>query len=323
MAGPLPILLRALAVVATVALAGCFDDEPKPFQGYVEGEYVRVGVTGAGTLTRLAVKRGDAVKAGQVLFELDCTAETAERDQAAARLAQVKAELEDLTKGKRPAEVDEVEAQLRQAEANLALAEVRLARQKRLYDSRATSKESLDTAQADLDRDKARVAELKAKLETMHLAAREDLIRAAQAAVGMAQAALDQAEWRLSQRSARAEAPAFVFDTLYQQGEYVPAGAPIVSLLPPGNLKIRFYVPEPALAGLKRGQKVRLGCDGCADGLEAEIRYISPQAEYTPPVIFSRETRSKLTYLVEAWPLGDAATRLNVGQPLTVTPVSP
>lgn len=196
----LPIAVRALAVLATVALGGCFDDKPASYQGYVEGEYVRVGVTGSGTLVRLAVKRGDQVKAGDLLFELDCTAETAARDQAAARLRQAKSELKDLTKGKRPAEVDEVEAQKRQAEANLALAEVRLARQQRLYAARASSKEALDTAQADLDRGKARVAELAAKLETMHLAAREDLIRAATAAVGMADAALEQAEWRLSQR---------------------------------------------------------------------------------------------------------------------------
>jgi HlyD family secretion protein len=155
----------------------------------------------------------------------------------------------------------------------------------------------------------------------MHLAAREDLIRAATAAVGMADAALQQAEWRLSQRSARAEAPALVYDTLYQQGEFVAAGAPVVSLLPPGNLKIRFFVPEPELARLKLGQKVRLGCDGCGKDLEAEIRYVAPQAEYTPPVIFSRESRSKLVYMVEAWPTG-TAVQLHVGQPLDVTPVT-
>jgi HlyD family secretion protein len=318
----LSITMRALAALAIVTLAGCFDDKPASFQGYVEGEYVRVGVTGSGTLTRLAVKRGDQVKAGDLLFELDCTAETAARDQAAARLVQAKAELEDLTKGKRPAEVDEVEAQQRQAEATLALAEVRLARQQRLYASRASSKEALDTAQSDLDRDKARVAELKAKLQTMHLAAREDAIHASRAAVGMAGASLEQAEWRLSQRAARADAPALVFDTLYVQGEFVPAGSPVVSLLPPGNIKIRFYVPEPALATLKIGQKVALGCDGCGKDLTAEIRYIAPQAEYTPPVIFSRESRSKLVYLIEAWPLA-GAERLHVGQPLDVTPVAP
>jgi HlyD family secretion protein len=318
----LSIVVRTLSVFAVVALAACSDDKPPHYQGYVEGEYVRVGVTGGGTLTRLAVKRGDRVKAGDLLFELDCTAETAARDQAAARLRQAKAELEDLTKGKRPAEVDEVAAQQRQAEATLALAEVRLQRQQRLYAARAASKEALDTAESDLARDKARVAELKAKLETMHLAAREDAIRAAQAAVGMAGAGLEQAEWQLGQRAGRAAAPALVFDTLYTQGEFVPAGSPVVSLLPPGNIKIRFFVPEPALAGLKIGQKVTLGCDGCGTDLVAEIRYIAPQAEYTPPVIFSRESRSKLVYLVEAWPLA-GAERLHVGQPLDVTPVVP
>jgi HlyD family secretion protein len=318
----LPLLLRVLAVVATAALAGCLDDKPPHYQGYVEGEYVRVGVPGSGTLVRLAVKRGDQVKAGDLLFELDCTAETAARDQAAARLRQAKAELEDLTKGKRPPEVDEVAAQKRQAEASLALAELRLARQQRLYAARASSKEALDTAQSDLDRYRARVAELAAKLDTMNLAARVDQIRAAQAAVGMAGAELARAEWQLGQRAGQAAAPALVFDTLYQQGEFVAAGSPVVTLLPPGNLKIRFFVPEPALSGLKLGQRVKLGCDGCAGDLAAVIRYIAPQAEYTPPVIFSRESRSKLVYMVEAWPVG-GAERLHVGQPLDVTPEAP
>ena len=318
----LPLVARAFAVVATVALAGCFDDKPPQYQGYVEGEYVRVGVSGSGTLVRLAVKRGDQVKAGDLLFELDCTAETAARDQAAARLRQARAELEDLTKGKRPTEIDEIEAQKRQAEASLALAEVRLARQQRLYAARASSKDALDAAQSDLERDRARIAELNASLSTARLAAREDQIRAAQAAVGMAGAALEQAEWQLSQRAGQAAAPALVFDTLYQQGEFVPAGAPVVSLLPPGNLKVRFFVPEPALSSLKLGQRVKLGCDGCGSGLAAVIRYIAPQAEYTPPVIFSRESRSKLVYMIEAWPVG-GAERLHVGQPLDVTPEAP
>ncbi|HEX7005685.1 MAG TPA: HlyD family efflux transporter periplasmic adaptor subunit [Alphaproteobacteria bacterium] len=310
-----------LVLGVALALAACSDDEPAAYQGYVEGEYVRVGVPGAGTLMRLAVKRGDGVKPGDLLFELDCTAESAARDRASARLRQAKAQLEDLTKGKRPAEVDVVEAQKRQAEADLALAEVRLARQQRLYAARATSKEALDRAQSDLDRERARVAELAAQLETTKLAAREDLIRAAESAVAMAEAALAEAQWQLDQRTARAPAAALVFDTLYVEGEFVPAGSPVVSLLPPGNVKIRFFVPEPELAGLRLGQRVRLGCDGCTGDLEAEIRYISPEAEYTPPVIFSRESRSKLVYLIEAWPLA-GAERLHVGQPLDVTPVA-
>lgn len=318
----LSLVVRALAAVATVALAGCFDDKPPSYQGYVEGEYVRVGVPGSGTLVRLAVKRGDQVKPGDLLFELDCTAETAARDQAVARLRQAKSELEDLTKGKRPTEIAEIEAQKRQAEASLALAEVRLARQERLYAARAASKDALDAAQSDLDRGRARIAELSATLATARLAARDDQVRAAQAAVGMASAALAQAEWQLGQRAASAASGTLVFDTLYQQGEFVPAGAPVVTLLPPGNLKIRFFVPEPALAGLKLGQKIKLGCDGCGADLAAVIRYIAPQAEYTPPVIFSRESRSKLMYLVEAWPVGGAES-LHVGQPLDVTPEAP
>ena len=91
-------------------------------------------------------------------------------------------------------------------------------------------------------------------------------------------------------------------DTLYSEGEWVAAGNPVVSLLPPGNLKLRFFVPETAVGALKLGQAVRAACDGCSAPIAAKISYISRQAEFTPPVIYSREQRAKLVFLIEARP---------------------
>jgi HlyD family secretion protein len=108
-----------------------------------------------------------------------------------------------------------------------------------------------------------------------------------------------------------------VFEVMFRAGEWVNAGAPVVALLPPEALKVRFFVPEPALARAAVGSEVALACDGCAAGLRARIRWVSPQAEYTPPVIYSNASRSKLVFAVEATPLA-AANALKPGQPVDV-----
>jgi HlyD family secretion protein len=110
-----------------------------------------------------------------------------------------------------------------------------------------------------------------------------------------------------------------IADTLFVPGEWVPAGAPVVSVLPPGNVKVRFFVAETRLGALRVGQKVALACDGCAAPIAASISFIAPQAEYTPPVIYSRDNRAKLVFLVEARPDAQDAVKLHPGQPVDVT----
>ena len=100
------------------------------------------------------------------------------------------------------------------------------------------------------------------------------------------------------------------------------AGAPVVSLLPPENIFVRFFVPEPILGSLHRGDQVRLTCDGCAAGLTATISFISPQAEFTPPLIYSESNIAKLVFLIEAHPPPDQAVKLNPGQPIEVHPLA-
>jgi HlyD family secretion protein len=312
--------LWAAVVAAFVwlgSLAGLGPPSPEAYQGYVEGEYVRIGLPAAGTLAALRVERGDRVPAGQPLFALDDAAECAARDEAAAQVHRAMAQLADLKKGKRPEEQEVVAAQRKQAEASLALSEVELARTERLYASNVVAKSRLDEARATQARDRARLAEMTAQLTTARLAARVDEIAMAEASVATALSKLREAEWRLEQRAAAAPADALVVDTLYRPGEFVAAGAPVVSLLPPGNLKVRFFVPEPKLAGIAIGQAVRVTCDGCGDGFAAAVGYVSPEAEYTPPVIYSQTTRAKLVYLVEAR-LRDPKARLNPGQPVEV-----
>lgn len=310
---------QAWTLALALAVMACSAPQDPALQGYAEGEFVRVGVPFAGTLVKLEVQRGSHVKAGAPLFALEAENESAARREAENRLERAQAQLENLRKGRRPTEIDAVRAQLVQAQAAAALSLTELKRQEDLVAKGFVSQQRLDEARAAAARDRARVAELEAQLATVQLAARPDEIHAAQAEAAAAKAALEQAEWKLRQKTAIATVTGIVSDTLFVRGEWVAAGQPVVTLLPPENVKVRFYVPEPRLAAVRYGQTVELGCDGCAAPIRAVITWIAPQAEFTPPVIYSKDSRAKLVYLVEARPAPADAARLKPGQPLDVT----
>lgn len=312
--------MKAVRILALALAAGACSAQPDAtLQGYAEGEFVRVAAPFAGTLVRLDVQRGAVVEAGAPLFALEADNEAAARREAEDRLRTAQAQLENLRKARRPTEIDAVRAQLAQAQAAESFSATELRRQEDLVAKGFVSRQRLDEARTALERDRARVAELRAQLATANLASRPDEIRAAEAQASAARAALDQADWRLRQKSAVSTVAGAVVDTFFVRGEWVAAGQPVLTLLPPENLKARFYVPEPRLGAVKVGQAVELRCDGCAQPVPATISWIAPQAEYTPPVIYSRESRAKLVYLVEARPSPADARRLKPGQPLDVT----
>jgi HlyD family secretion protein len=307
---------RTATLAIVVLLSACGDADPGGYSGYVEGEYVRVASPFAGELTLLQVKRGDTVASGAPLFALEQDNEKAAREEAQARVRQAEAKLADLNKGKRPQELESARAQLAQAEANLRLSTAELKRSQELLASGFISAAKLDEVRSAEQRDQARVNQLKADLAVARLAARPDEIAAASAEAKGARDALAQAEWRLQQKSQTATQTGLVADTLYQQGEWVPAGSPVVSMLPAQNVKVRFFVPESRLGALRVGQAVRIRCDGCAQPVEATLTFIAPEAEYTPPVIYSRENRAKLVFMVEARPRAEQAMSLHPGQPI-------
>jgi HlyD family secretion protein len=131
---------------------------------------------------------------------------------------------------------------------------------------------------------------------------------------------LRQTEWRQQQKQQLAPADALVADTFFRPGEFIAAGQPVVALLPPANIKARFFVPEPELSKVTLGQTVTLQCDGCGAAISARVSFIATRPEYTPPVIYSNEQRSKLVFMVEAQPAAADAARLRPGQPLDVRP---
>ncbi|MGZ5099465.1 MAG: HlyD family secretion protein [Usitatibacter sp.] len=310
---------RLSALIALILAAGCGNSDPPALQGYVEGEYVRVAAPFAGTLVKLDAQRGQNVEAGAQLFALEAAHESAARREAEEGLKRAQAQLEDLRKGKRATEIDAARAQLAQAEAAALLSAKEYARQLDLVSKGFVSQQAADAAKAARDRDHNRVVELQNDLATTRAGARPDEIRAAEAQAAAAREALAQADWRLKQKSVASSVTGIVTDTMFVRGEFVAAGAPVVSLLPPANVKVRFFVPEPRLGSVKVGQKVLLACDGCASAMGATISFIAPQAEYTPPVIYSRDSRAKLVFLVEARPAGEDAVKLHPGQPVDVT----
>jgi HlyD family secretion protein len=307
-----------VVIVLLGILAGCRRPDSHEIQGYVEGQFVYVASPLAGALEALHVRRGTQVKAGEPLYALDREPQRTMVDEAAQRLAQAHAVLADAQKGRRPSEIEALTAQLGQAQDALTLAESEFARQEKLFASGATTAQTLDRARATRDQARQRVTQLGADLQTARLGSRSDQVAAAEANVRALEAALAEAQWNLAQKNQTAPQAGLVFDTLYREGEWVAAGRPVVVLLPPENIKVRAFVPEPRVGGLHPGATARVTVDGLPEALTGTVSFISPQAEYTPPVIYNRQNRAKLVFLVEIVFEPAVAATLHPGQPVDV-----
>lgn len=306
-------------VLAGIAALLPFSPAPeRPLPGSVEADYRRIAPEMAGRVLTLAVTRGQAVAAGAPLFTLDDGGERLALAEAEARLAAAQAQHRNLLSGRRPEELAVIQAQLQEARIRLEQDRARLVRRQALAASKVLAPEGLEDAAAAVETDAARIASLEAQVAVARLPARPDEVAAAQAQIAVAEAALRQARWRLERLWVAAPTAATVDDILHWPGETVAAGAAVVTLLPPDAIKVRFYVPEPRLAGLQPGQTVALACDGCPPGLSASIAFIASEAEYTPPVIYSLGNREKLVFRVEARPDAAARLRLRPGLPVAV-----
>jgi HlyD family secretion protein len=323
-------ILIVVAVVFAVSAAGLlwrapllaalgFAGENDRYLGYIEGETSLIAPPVAGRLVQRPVDRGVEVKKGDRLFVIDPVLAQAEVARAAGALAESKSRYENLLTGKRPEEQDVVRGQKREAEASLALAEIELQRQTQLLEKGITTRQNYDQANSQVRQLRSRVASLSAQEKVGDLAARPDEIAAAKATVDQNQANLDQARKRLDDLMPAAPEDGLIENTFFNTGEWVPAGTPVVSLLPAFRVKLRFFVPEEDVARMQMGQTVSFTCDSCPPDLKARIIYISPRSEFTPPVIYSQSARTKLVFLIEARP-EPTQTRLSPGLPVTVAP---
>lgn len=308
-------------LAALPLLAGCQRGEAPAWQGWMEADMIFVGPEDTGRLSRLDVAEGDGVRPGAGLFRLDPATQTADLEAAQASLSQAQSKLARLEAAQqRPEEIAVLEASLRQALAAAELSAANLERTRGLIDKGFASRAQLDQAQSTADRDKAAIDAARRQIDVARLGARSEDIEAARSATEQAKAQATAARARLQRLDVSAPVGGRVQEVYFREGEVVTAGRPVVSILPPENLKVRFFVPLAVLPSLKIGAALTLACDGCRSGLTAHVTSIAGQAEFTPPVIYSLEERQKLVYRIEARP--DQPDALRVGQPVSVAPAA-
>ncbi len=308
---------HCILLMMLLCICACEKPSPKTFQGYVEGEFVYVASPIGGRLETLNVGRGHTVKKGDQLFVLEHALEEAAVRERSQKYKQATDRLANLKKGKRPSEIQAITARLKSAQAGLELARLEYDRRVKLSKKQFISQESLDRARTEYRQMQRQVQSISADLETARLGARSDEIKAAEAEAQAVKEQLVQAQWNLDQKTQASGKAGLIFDTYYYSGEWVPPGRPVISLLPPENVKIRFFVPEKTVGRLSREQEVFVSFDG-GGPLPARITFISPRAQYTPPVIYSSQTRAKLVFMIEAAVEPAIALRLHPGQPVDV-----
>jgi len=313
------LVSAALAIAMAATLSACGDSgPPDAFDGYLEADLVLVGAEQQGRIVSVSVTEGEDVELGREIALIDSAMSRADVTAAEARLAQAQARLADaLASVQQPEEIAALEANLSSARTTLANAQRYFERLEPLAPDAIPAQE-LDNARAARDQARAQVNELQARIAAASSSARTDQIAAAEASVDEAEAALARAREALERYAVITPAAGRIEEIYYRPGEVVSPGQPVVALLPPGNLNVRFFVPETVLSSLTIGKEVGISCDGCSTGLTAEIDYIAREAEFTPPIILSADQRTKLVWRVEARPVSDT-TSLPTGQPVTVS----
>lgn len=296
------------------ALFGACAPLPPFATGYAEGEYVLIAPVGVAQIAGLGVARGDHVKAGQVLVEMERQDAEIALAQAEAAAQRAQSQLANLHEGKRAEEIGVIVALLASARAQADEARRNAERISSLTAKGAATQAQMDDAATALTTAQAKTAEVEANLAVAKLPARAQEIAAAEASVRGAEADLARARWSLDKRRLTAPADGVIADVIRNPGEIAGPSAPVVSLLPEGGVKLRLYFPEAMVAQIRVGSALRVNCDGCPQGLGARVSYVADGPEFTPPVIYSLENRQKLVFLIEARPDADAAAVLKPGQ---------
>jgi HlyD family secretion protein len=311
--------LKFVAILlASLWLTACHHKQYH-YQGYVEGELIYLSSSQSGQLMQLYVHRGETVKAKQAVFQIDQQPYQSRMRQAQANLQQAQYNLQDLQLGERQTKLAAIEAQIAGAKAKLTYNQLQYQRSQYLVKTHAEQQQQLDLAEQDIKVAYARLRQLQENLADAKSAARINRIKAAAASLQAAQAALAESKWTLGQTLVTSPQGGIIFDTYYWAGEQVPAQQAVASLLTPDHVKVIFFVPEPALSHIHLNQAVMIQTNHAKQSAVAHIRYISPNAEYTPPVIYSRQTSAKLIYRVEAYFSKAQALTWHPGQPVNVT----
>ena len=308
--------LGALAGMISAFASGFVETGPAVYNGYVEANYVYVAATNPGRIKDIGAEEGATVTPGQALFALDDDQYRAVLSAAIAQQAAAEATWRNLETGSRSEEIDVIRASLKQAEASQALAQTTLDRTLKLKERGLVSDSQVDSAQAQLDTANASVAQLQAQLTVAELPARPEQLAAAKANYEAATANVEAAEVQLEDRTVDSPVGGVIDRVYYKSGEVVGIGSPVLSILPPGELKVEFFLPETERNLFRIGDVLALTCDSCGPGLTATISYLASQPQHTPPIIYSRDERKRLVFMAEA--MIDESVSLLPGQPVSM-----
>jgi len=310
--------IRLIIIILAIVVAGFFawrwlNATPKHdyLSGYIVGDDLNLAAPVSGTVQSVSVSDGELVAPGQQLFSIAPATLEAQGEQAAANVSA------------NQTQISSAEANLRQAEAEVVADRAAADRARQDLARLEGVKRDDPAAVAGKDLDQARAALREANA---NVAAAEKTADARRADIAKAEAQTRQAaggqrsvQIQVAQLSPTSPSAGRVQQVYFQAGEWVPANQPVVAVIPDGKVKVRFFVPEASVSHYRPGQTVRFSCDGCANGLSARIGYVSPDPEFTPPIIFSRESRDRMVFMVEAYPT--SPQRLNPGLPVEVEPL--
>ena len=314
--------INKLIIVVVWILIGCNEQSDSEFTGYSYGDFIYLSHSTAEKIEQVYVKKGDLIKRGQELVKMESfTAENA-LSLAEKKLQIEHASLKNLQSGERPEELNVVRAQLDRARSAARLAKSQLVKYQPLFASNVITRLEWEKIQDDYEQKNAQVKELIHQIKAKQLPARQEQITSQASLVDFSRLEQDKALWDLQQIVITAPQDAQVYDIIYRAGERPTAGSPIITLLPPDNIKVRFFIPEKQLSNMHVGMKVQILFDECKEPVMGAINYISPQVEYTPPVIYSTERREKLIYMAEAKPVQDQRHFIKLGQPVRIKAVS-
>ncbi len=305
-------------VITVVSLAGCNRQETKEYTGYSYGDFIYLSHGETEKIEEVLVSKGEWVKKGQALVKMESFTAKNALLLAEKKFRSESTLLKNLQSGERPEELNVVRAQLARASSAARLAKNQLVKYQPLFSKKLISSFEWETIQDDYAQKSAQVNELSHQLSAKQLPARQAQVASQTAIVESAKAEWDKAKWNLQQNIISAPQDAQVYDVIYRTGERPVAGKPVISLLPPDNIKIRFFIPQAKLASFNVGMKMSVMCDNCHQPISGKVNYISPQAEYTPPVIYSTERRDKLMYRAEILLDKGSDNLIKLGQPVRV-----
>lgn len=316
------MLIKALSILflllTAFCLTACNQQQQNSFQGYIEGRYTYLASFTSGYLDELLVQRGNTVTKNQRLFVLNPNPEAYQLKNAEANLTAAKQNLINLVKGSRETVLRSLDAKLKQAISEYNLAKQDFPRKQKLYRQNAISKAEYDEAEKNIKVTENKVKEIESDIAEAKLGARENQILEQQQKVQAAEEEMHRLQWIVKQKQMNAPESGLIFDTFFRIGEFVNAGQAVLALLTKDNVHVLFFVPEYDLKRIKLGQPINFQCYNCKME-KATISYISPEAEYTPPVIYSEKTQTKLVFRVEATIDTLDSVNYHPGQPVKVT----